>query len=93
MNSTRVHEMARICGICSSDRVLNWVRLGSTVVSGRLNVVRGLKQTNQMVTFERTRHIIGLQANPVRIYLARDHSIEGVLTLRWSWVFKTNWVI
>jgi hypothetical protein len=52
--------MARICGISSSDRVLNWVLLGSTVVSGRLNVVRSLKQTNQIVTFERTRHIIGL---------------------------------
>jgi hypothetical protein len=42
----------------------------STVVSGRLNVVRGLKQTNQIVSFERTRHMIGLWTMPVRAYLA-----------------------
>jgi hypothetical protein len=31
-----------------------------TVVSGRLNVIKGLKTTNQIVSFERTRHIIRL---------------------------------
>jgi hypothetical protein len=31
-----------------------------TVVSGRLNVIKGLKPTNQIVSFERTRHIIRL---------------------------------
>jgi hypothetical protein len=30
------------------------------VVPSRLNVVRGLKRTNQIVSFERTRHMIGL---------------------------------
>jgi hypothetical protein len=29
------------------------------VVSGRLNVVKGLKPTNQIVGFERTLHLIG----------------------------------
>jgi hypothetical protein len=45
-----------------------------TVVLGRLNVVKSLKQTNQIVSFGRGRHMIGLQRVPVRIYLARDHS-------------------
>jgi len=30
---------------------------------------------NQIVSFKRTRHMIGLWTIPVRIYLARDHSI------------------
>jgi hypothetical protein len=30
------------------------------VTSGRLNVVKVLKRTNQIVSFERTRHMIGL---------------------------------
>jgi hypothetical protein len=30
------------------------------VLSGRLNVVRGLKQTNRIVSFGRIRHMIGL---------------------------------
>jgi hypothetical protein len=31
-----------------------------TVVSGRLNVVKGLKRTNQNVSFERAQHLSGL---------------------------------
>jgi hypothetical protein len=30
------------------------------MLSGRLNVVKGLKRTNQIVSFERSRHTIGL---------------------------------
>jgi hypothetical protein len=30
------------------------------VVSARINIVRGLKRTIQIVVFERTRHMIGL---------------------------------
>jgi hypothetical protein len=49
------------------------------MVSDRLNSTGGLKRMNQIVSFERTRHMIGLWTIPVRIYLARDHSIR-----RWN---------
>jgi hypothetical protein len=49
-----------------------------TVVSGRLNVVKGLKRTNQNISFERTRHLISLEIISVGIYLARYHSIVEV---------------
>jgi serine/threonine-protein phosphatase 2B catalytic subunit len=49
------------------------------VVSGRSNVVRGLKPTNQIVSFGRNRHLISLWTVPVRIYLARDHSTPRVV--------------
>jgi hypothetical protein len=44
-------------------------------VSGRLNVVKGLKRTNQIARFGRSPHLISLERVPVRIYLARGHSI------------------
>jgi hypothetical protein len=43
------------------------------VASDRLNVVKGLKRTNQIVDFGK-RHLIGLSTVPVKIYSARNHS-------------------
>jgi hypothetical protein len=40
--------------------VLIYDRSYITVVSGRLNVVKGLKRTNQIVSFGRSGHMIGL---------------------------------
>jgi hypothetical protein len=54
--------------------VTNHHEIVDTVVSGQLNVVRSLKGTNQIISLERTQHMIGLWTIPVRIYLARDHS-------------------
>jgi hypothetical protein len=51
-----------------------------TVVSGRLNVVKGLKRTNQNVSFERTRHLISLEIIPVRIYLARYQESQTLIS-------------
>ena len=42
------------------NQELRMLNASNTVISGRLNVVRGLKQTNQIVSFKRTRHMIGL---------------------------------
>lgn len=42
---------------------------GSTVVSCQLNVIKGVKQTNQIVGFGRSLHLLGLQIILVRIYL------------------------
>jgi hypothetical protein len=47
----------------------------STVVPGRINVLKDLKQTNQIVGFGTNRRLIRLKTTPVRIYLARDYSI------------------
>ena len=44
------------------------------VVSGRLNVVKGLKRINQIVGFRRSRH--SRRTLPFRICLARDQSIN-----------------
>jgi hypothetical protein len=46
-----------------------------TVVSGRLNVVKGLKRTYQSVTTGESRHFICQERTYANIYLARDHSI------------------
>jgi hypothetical protein len=39
-----------------TDKIKTPVWNGYTVVSGRLNVVKGLKRTNQIVSFGRSRH-------------------------------------
>jgi hypothetical protein len=49
------------------------------VVSGRLNVVRGPKRTNKIVSFERIQYMIGLSIIPVRIYLAPMKEKRSVL--------------
>jgi hypothetical protein len=49
------------------------------VVSGRLNVVRGPKRTNKIVSFERIQYMIGLSIIPVRIYLVKDHSRQELI--------------
>ena len=46
------------------------------MVSGRLNVVKGLKRISQVVDFGRNPHMIGLYAISVKIYWARDHSMQ-----------------
>jgi hypothetical protein len=40
--------------------IISGEALGTTVASGRLNVVRGIKPRNQIVTLGKSRHIIGL---------------------------------
>jgi len=47
-----------------------------TVVPGRLNVIKGLKPTKQIVSLRRSRHLISLgqSQSGLRIYLPRDHS-------------------
>jgi hypothetical protein len=52
------------------------------MVSGRLNVVKGLKRTNQIVRFGRSCHLIGLSIIPVRICLARDNSRLSACSIR-----------
>ena len=59
--------------------------------SSRLNVVRGLKRTNQIVSFGRSWHLIGLSTItiPVMIYLARDnshslHHLESSIQISWK---------
>jgi hypothetical protein len=47
----------------------------SNLVSGRLNVVKDLKPTNQIVSFGRSRHLISLLSILVIIYLARHYFI------------------
>jgi len=55
-----------------------------TVVSGRLNVVKGLKQTNKIVSFRRNWHLIGLSRIPVRIYLCLrpQQRARGMVTVQ-----------
>jgi hypothetical protein len=53
----------------------------NTVVSGRLNLTRDLKRTNQIVSFERTRHLIGLWTIPVRVFFRSPETT--VSTGRW----------
>jgi hypothetical protein len=60
---------------------LEFLLLPPTVVSGRLNVVKGLKRSNEIVTFGRNPHTTGLYTIPVRIYLARNHSLHRELTV------------
>ena len=52
-------------------------------------------ERNQIVSFERSRHMIGLWAIPVRIYLARDHSRQRcrdpVKLWHWWWMSFANW--
>jgi len=62
--------------ICTLPRSYTYFRkpCPPAVVSGRLNVVKGLKRTNQIVSFRRSPHMIKLWTIPVRIYLARNHS-------------------
>jgi hypothetical protein len=42
----------------TEQSVISRVILAPTVVSGRLNVVKGLKRTNQIASFGRSRHMI-----------------------------------
>ena len=49
------------------------------MVSGRLNVVRSPKRTNQIVSFERIQRMIGLSIIPVRIYLVKDPSRQELI--------------
>jgi hypothetical protein len=46
------------------------------VVSGRLNVFKGLKRTNEIVRTEESQHMIGLESTHVNIYLDRHQSGE-----------------
>jgi hypothetical protein len=46
------------------------------MLSGRINFVRGLKLTNQIVSFGRKLTFDWLVDNPVRIYLPRDYNRE-----------------
>jgi hypothetical protein len=46
----------------------------NTVVSGRLNVVRGLKRTNYLVSFGKSRHMIGLYSPSQELFGQRPRS-------------------
>jgi hypothetical protein len=61
------------------------VAIWFTMVSGRLNVVKGLKQKNQIVSFERTQHMIRLETILVKIYLAKDHSRTEIVIGALDW--------
>lgn len=41
-----------------------------SVLPGQLIVVKGVKQTNQIACFRRSRHLIGFETVPVRIELS-----------------------
>ena len=52
-----------MCVACSGHpdlMLIGCFQTACSVVSSRLNVVNCLKQTNQIVGFERTRHMVGL---------------------------------
>ena len=60
---------------CSSGYWSDKLRctLKSTVVSGRLNVIKGLKRTYQIVRTRESWHLMGLESTYANIYLARHH--------------------
>lgn len=75
-------------------------RTGTTVLSGRLNAVKGLKWTNQIVSFRRSRYMIDLWRIPVGIYLAKDQSnallflrITGLYLVYISFPFLTSFPV
>jgi hypothetical protein len=45
---------------------------------GRLNVVKGVHRTYEIVTLGRSRHMIGLETLPVGIHLNRSSSVTKV---------------